>query len=277
MSDSDSTPNLPAKQAQTAVAWYFEQHQVRTFMDTKGNPWWVLADVCLPLGFADSWAVTNRLEEDEKMIIDVRTGAPCQTRSVGGNNNVVCVNEKGLYRVIFGSVKPEAKRFQNWVFGEVLPQIRKTGKYDPKGPRAQKIDKYVQKGKPVDWAEVRVNGIDDRNGLKQVLKEAGVTGFGPAMCTDAQYKVILGSRTRTERTKRGLPARANLREALTTDELRLASLADITAQRAIPDTGVKGNKACINACGLSAQAAMTAMENAHLDAVRMIRETSRSA
>ncbi|WP_233141656.1 BRO family protein [Aggregatibacter actinomycetemcomitans] len=39
------------------------------------------------------------------------------------------INEPNLYRIIFRSEKPIAKNFQNWVFEEVLPQIRKTGKY----------------------------------------------------------------------------------------------------------------------------------------------------
>ncbi|HDZ6747590.1 TPA: phage repressor protein/antirepressor Ant [Mannheimia haemolytica] len=39
------------------------------------------------------------------------------------------INEPNLYRIIFRSEKPVAKEFQNWVFEEVLPQIRKTGKY----------------------------------------------------------------------------------------------------------------------------------------------------
>lgn len=271
MSESDSIPNLPANQAATAAAWYFEQHQVRMFLDAKANPWWVLSDVCVPLGFAETTNVAVRLKDDEKTIFDIRSGLELLARVPGTNHHVVCINEKGLYRVIFRSDKPEAQRFQDWVFGEVLPQIRKTGKYDLKGPRAKKIAKYVRKGKQVEWAEVRVDGIEERNGLTKVLKDAGVTGYGAGHCTDAQYKVIIGSRARDARAKRGLPAKANLREALTTNELRLASLADLTAQRAIPETGVCGDKECIRACGLSAQAAITAMENAHLDAVRMIR------
>ncbi|WP_243466204.1 BRO-N domain-containing protein [Sodalis glossinidius] len=40
------------------------------------------------------------------------------------------VNEPNLYRLIFRSNKPEAKQFQDWVFDDVLPTIRKTGKYE---------------------------------------------------------------------------------------------------------------------------------------------------
>ena len=47
---------------------------------------------------------------------------------------MVIINEPGLYRLIMRSDKPEAKRFQQWVFREVLPQIRKTGAYVPTPP-----------------------------------------------------------------------------------------------------------------------------------------------
>lgn len=54
------------------------------------------------------------------------------TPSNGGDQEMIFINEPNLYRVIFRSNKPEAEKFQNWVFEEVLPQIRKTGKYEHK-------------------------------------------------------------------------------------------------------------------------------------------------
>ncbi|MGF6904639.1 phage antirepressor KilAC domain-containing protein, partial [Paraburkholderia sp. GAS348] len=49
--------------------------------------------------------------------------------SLGRTQHTNHVNESGLYALIFGSTKPEAKRFKRWVVGEVLPSIRKTGAY----------------------------------------------------------------------------------------------------------------------------------------------------
>ena len=43
---------------------------------------------------------------------------------------MICVNEPGVYRLIFKSRKPEAEQLKTWVFEEVLPMIRKTGKYE---------------------------------------------------------------------------------------------------------------------------------------------------
>jgi hypothetical protein len=48
----------------------------------------------------------------------------------GGSQTLLAVNESGLYALILGSTKPEARRFKDWVTGEVLPAIRKTGRYE---------------------------------------------------------------------------------------------------------------------------------------------------
>lgn len=49
--------------------------------------------------------------------------------SKGRKNEITFINEPNLYRVIFRSNKPEAVKFQDWIFEEVIPQIRKTGSY----------------------------------------------------------------------------------------------------------------------------------------------------
>jgi prophage antirepressor-like protein len=55
-------------------------------------------------------------------------------------HNVLCIDEPGLYRLIFKSRKPEAEKFQEWVFEEVLPSIRKTGKYDVRDIREKSVE-----------------------------------------------------------------------------------------------------------------------------------------
>ena len=61
------------------------------------------------------------MDEDEK-----DTTKKC---TLGGNQEVVIINESGLYNAVFGSKKPEAKDFKKWITGTVLPSIRKTGFY----------------------------------------------------------------------------------------------------------------------------------------------------
>ena len=106
----------------------FEGQQVR-FVGTSEKPEWVAADVCGILGLDTSLAVNGRpdrpnsgLDSDEKGTAIVSTP--------GGNQEMLTVTEPGLYRLLSSkSRKPIAKRFQRWVFHQVLPSIRKTGSY----------------------------------------------------------------------------------------------------------------------------------------------------
>lgn len=106
----------------------FEGYQVR-FVGTAENPEWVAADVCSILGLDTSIAINGRpdrpnsgLDFDEKGTAIVSTP--------GGNQEMLTVTEPGLYRLLSSkSRKPIAKRFQRWVFHQVLPSIRKTGSY----------------------------------------------------------------------------------------------------------------------------------------------------
>lgn len=84
-----------------------------------GEPWFVAKDVCNILEIDTSQ--TRRLDEDEKGLRLIQTP--------GGEQEMVCVNEPGLYSLILGSRKPEAKRFKRWVTHEVLPAIRRHGMY----------------------------------------------------------------------------------------------------------------------------------------------------
>ena len=49
--------------------------------------------------------------------------------TLGGSQSVIVVSEPGVYRLVFRSRKPEAERFKRWLAHEVLPQIRKTGRF----------------------------------------------------------------------------------------------------------------------------------------------------
>jgi len=105
----------------------FEGQQVR-FVGTADNPEWVAADVCEILALNSSESVNGRkdrpgsgLDSDEKGIVIVDTP--------GGEQEMLSVTEPGLYRLLSKSRKAIAKRFQRWLFHEVLPSIRKTGSY----------------------------------------------------------------------------------------------------------------------------------------------------
>lgn len=116
------------------IQFGFEGQEVRVHVDEIGNLWWVTVDVCKILGIVNSRNVIARLDPDQKGVRRMDT--------LGGMQDISIVNEHGLYRLIFRSNKPDAQRFQKWVFSEVLPSIRKTGKYEviPSGLLAPSAD-----------------------------------------------------------------------------------------------------------------------------------------
>lgn len=103
----------------------FDAMQVRTVM-RDGEPWFVAADVCAILDLGNVSAATSRLDGDETTLISIEGGSGNGGRQV---REVNAVNESGLYSMILGSRKPEAKQFRRWVTSDVLPSIRRTGGY----------------------------------------------------------------------------------------------------------------------------------------------------
>lgn len=94
--------------------------EIRTTIK-DGEPWFVAADVCRALEIANNRDALTRLEQDEKGV--------ALTDTPGGTQEVTIVNEPGLYALVLGSRKPEAKAFKRWVTHEVIPSIRKHGMY----------------------------------------------------------------------------------------------------------------------------------------------------
>lgn len=93
---------------------------IRTALNNN-EPYFCLKDVCNILEITNSRDVLTRLDKNGVVLTD--------TPTKGGNQKLNFINEPNLYRVIFRSDKQEAKQFQNFVFNEVLPTLRKTGTY----------------------------------------------------------------------------------------------------------------------------------------------------
>ncbi len=98
----------------------YGETQIRTVVQS-GEVLFVGKDVCNVLEIKNSRDALGRLDEDEKGVVLIDTP--------GGKQQMLCVNEAGLYSLILTSRKPEAKQFKRWVTHEVLPTIRKTGGY----------------------------------------------------------------------------------------------------------------------------------------------------
>lgn len=105
------------------VCFSFENSKVRT-LGTPDLPLFVAIDVASALGFQKpSNAVSQHVDTEDLIKQEI-------TDKLGRAQTVNCVNESGLYALIFGSKLESAKRFKRWVTSEVLPTIRKTGHYE---------------------------------------------------------------------------------------------------------------------------------------------------
>lgn len=99
----------------------FGEHRFR-ILGTHDDPLWIASEVARVLGYRDAHDLTRRLDDDEKGTHSVRTP--------GGAQKIAVITESGLYSAILKSKRKEAKPFRRWVTSEVLPSIRKTGRYE---------------------------------------------------------------------------------------------------------------------------------------------------
>ena len=103
------------------LAFTFENTSLSVLGDIL-NPLFIAQQVCSILGYKLARkAVADHCDPEDVCKVEMQTN--------GGRQLVNCVNESGLYALIFGSKLPKAKQFKRWVTNEVLPAIRKQGCY----------------------------------------------------------------------------------------------------------------------------------------------------
>lgn len=117
----------------------FNNHGVRVVLSNTNEPLFCLTDVCSVL----SVSRTSRLLRE----LDSKGMADCHILTNGGTQKLKFINEPNLYRIIFRSIKPEAINFQNWVFAEVLPSIRKTGSYSARQTAYEELNRLCMQAK----------------------------------------------------------------------------------------------------------------------------------
>jgi len=117
---SDNTPSLMASSNEDTVFQNDQFGSIRTII-RDGEPCFVAVDVCRALDIQNTADALSRLDDDEKGVDSIYTP--------GGEQELLIVNEPGLYALVLGSRKPEAKAFRRWITHEVIPTIRKHGGY----------------------------------------------------------------------------------------------------------------------------------------------------
>lgn len=95
---------------------------VRT-VEINGTPWLVGKDVAIALGYKNP----QRAIRDH---VDTEDQGVTKTVTPSGEQEMLIINESGLYSLILSSKMPKAKAFKRWVTSEVLPAIREHGAYE---------------------------------------------------------------------------------------------------------------------------------------------------
>ena len=118
--------------------------EIRTMTNEKGETFFVGKDVAKALGYSNTRDALNKhVDAEDKSTVAIRDTA-FETRAI-------IINESGLYSLVLSSKLPQAKAFKRWVTSEVLPTIRKTGKYQLQphefrllGEKAEYCDEVLQ-------------------------------------------------------------------------------------------------------------------------------------
>jgi len=133
-----------------AFSFDFKGRAVRV-VGTAESPLFVAADVCAALEV--EWKGSGSmgpLDDDEKGVCDVNT--------LGGVQKMLCVTESGLYALIFKSRKEQAREFRKWVTAEVLPSLRKHGRYDMPAPADDAPARLIDALAALAESHVRLEG-----------------------------------------------------------------------------------------------------------------------
>lgn len=171
----------------------FDDQDVRIIVDENSNPWFCAKDVCKALGYSKP---SNAVSQHCVSKGTLKQGTPTSS----GIQELTYIDERNLYRLVMRSKLESAERFQDWVCGEVLPTIRKTGAYSRQQPiaipqtlpealrlaadLAEKNQKLLEEQKvnapKVDFC----NQVVADNGSMTITKAAKVIGYPPRKFKD---------------------------------------------------------------------------------------------
>lgn len=107
--------------------------ELRT-LEKDGEIWFVAADVCRALNHTNVSVALQMLEEDE---VAKQSLEQVSENGVVQNREMNIISEPGLYTLVIRSNRPEAKAFKRWVTHDVLPTIRRTGRYSTRPERGE--------------------------------------------------------------------------------------------------------------------------------------------
>lgn len=147
----------------------FQNNNIRIETTEEGEVLFCAKDVCDVLGYTNPNKAINDHTDKNYDLTNRYT-----IDSLGRKQQAIFLNESGLYALIFGSKLEKAKEFKHWVTSEVLPSIRKTGKYESK----------EQQSSPLSRETLDMYSL--------VLEKAGITGNQLALSLDKAIRAKTG-------------------------------------------------------------------------------------
>lgn len=136
--------------------------EIRTMTNEKGETFFVGKDVAQALGYSNSRkALLDHVDEEDKGVTKRDT--------LGGKQQLIVINESGLYALILSSKLEQARAFKRWVTSEVLPAIRKTGRYEMLPHEIRLL------GEKAEYCDEVLQSVDCLT-TTQVAKEMSMTG-----------------------------------------------------------------------------------------------------
>lgn len=156
------------------VVFNFGTQSIRT-IDKDGEVWFVASDVCAVLEVSNPTQAVQRLDDDERSMLNI-----------GRQGEVHIINESGLFSLVLSSRKAEAKSFKRWVTHDVLPTIRKTGKYEG-GGGGPAIQQPTAAPVPLLPGPRRIKSWDDLSFIKRDAEGKLLSWFMPSR-TDSWHE-----------------------------------------------------------------------------------------
>lgn len=133
MSSSESVMSQAKGMIENSISCALEYFQNNNFGTVRvvmreSEPWFVAKDVAECIEHSNVTKMCELCRDKDKIIMDVEE-LKTNELLVLGNRGLTCISESGLYRILAKCNLPKCEPFESWVFDEVLPSIRKTGKY----------------------------------------------------------------------------------------------------------------------------------------------------
>lgn len=150
------------------IPFDFEEQAVRVVM-RDDEPWFVAADVCRVLELENPSATLKRLDDDEVTLNTIE----------GSHRPTNLINESGLYALVLTSRKEQAKRFRKWITAEVLPAIRRTGRYEHISAQSVQPEVGQIAGLPIREAELWLQMVREARLTRGTSAALSIWGRSP--------------------------------------------------------------------------------------------------